>query len=137
MKYTPKITVFCCENSVYETVLSVSKPNSNIQVIKVPCSGKLSSIHILKCFESGKDMVIVIACIEEACHFINGNIRVEKVVEATCNMLKELDIEDKRLQILNFAPNMEEKFRSAFENVILQASELGPIYKFGGKERKT
>ncbi|MBU0479017.1 hydrogenase iron-sulfur subunit [bacterium] len=129
MTYKPNITVFCCENSVYETVLSVCKHHSNIQVIKVPCSGKISSIHILKCFESGKDMVIVIACIEEACHFINGNIRVEKVVEATCNMLKELDIEDKRLQILNFAPNMEEKFCSAFEDVMLQASKLGPMYE--------
>ena len=129
MKYKPNITVFCCENSVYETVLSVSKGHSNIQVIKVPCSGKISSIHILKCFESGKDVVIVIACIEEACHFINGNIRVEKVVEATRNRLKELNIEDKRLQILNFAPNMEEKFRSAFKDVMLQASELGPVYK--------
>ena len=129
MTYKPKITIFCCENSVYETVLSVSKRHSNIQIIKIPCSGKISSIHILKCFESGKDMVIVIACIEEACHFINGNIRVEKAVEATCNMLKELDIEDKRLQILNFAPNMEEKFRSALKSVMLQASELGPIYE--------
>ena len=129
MTYKPNITIFCCENSVYEIVLSVSKRYSNIQVIKVPCSGKISSMHILKCFESGKDMVIVIACIKEACHFINGNIRVEKAVEATCNMLKELDIEDKRLQILNFAPNMEEKFHSAFKDVMLQASELGPIYK--------
>ncbi len=132
LKYKPKITVFCCENSVYETVLGVSKRHGNIQVIKVPCSGKISSIHMLKCFESGKDMVIVIACIEEACHFINGNIRVEKAVEATCNMLKELDIEDKRLQILNFAPNMEEKFRIAFKDVMLQASKLGSIYQKGG-----
>ena len=132
MTYKPKITVFCCENSVYETVLSVSKPNSNIQVIKVPCSGKISSIHILKCFEYGKDMVIVIACIEEACHFINGNIRVEKVVKATRNRLKELDIEDKRLQIFNFAPNMEEKFHRVFKDIVLQASELGPIYEEGG-----
>ena len=129
MPYKPNITIFCCENSVYETAIEVSSDHSNIQVIKLPCSGKLSSIHIVKCFESGKDMVIVIACIEEACHFINGNIRVEKVVEATRNRLKELDIEDKRLQILSFAPNMEEKFRSAFKDVMLQASELGPIYK--------
>jgi len=129
MAYKPNITIFCCENSVNDAVLDVSKKHSNIQVIKLPCSGKISSIHILKCFESGKDMVIVIACIEEACHFINGNIRVGKVVEATRNRLKELDIEDKRLQIFNFAPNMEEKFRSAFEDVMLQASELGSIYK--------
>ena len=74
-------------------------------------------------------MVIVITCMEEACNYINGNIRVGKVVEATRNRLKELNIEDKRLQILNFAPNMEEKFRSAFKDVMLQASELGPIYK--------
>ena len=129
MAYKPNITIFCCENSVYEAVLDVSKHDGNIQVIKLPCSGKLSSIHILKCFESGVDMVIVITCMEEACHFINGNIRAEKIVEATRNRLKELNIEDNRLQILNFAPNMDEKFRSAFKSIILQASELGSIYK--------
>ncbi|MCK5595153.1 hydrogenase iron-sulfur subunit [bacterium] len=129
MAYKPNITIFCCENSVYETALNVSKRHSNIQIIKVPCSGEISSIHILKCFESGRDMVIVIACIEEACHFINGNIKVGKVVEAARNRLKELDIDDKRLQILNFAPNMDEKFHSAFEDIVLQASELGSIYK--------
>ena len=129
MTYKPNITIFCCENSVYEAVLSISKSQDNIQVIKVPCSGKVNSLHILKCFESGVDMVIVITCMEEACHFINGNIRAEKIVEATRNRLKELNIEDNRLQILNFAPNMDEKFRSAFKSIILQASELGSIYK--------
>ena len=129
MTYKPNITIFCCENSVYEAVLSISKSQGNIQVIKVPCSGKVNSLHILKCFESGVDMVIVITCMEEACHFINGNIRVGKVVEATRNRLKELNIEDNRLQILNVAPNMEEKFRIAFKDVMLQASELGPVYK--------
>ena len=129
MTYKPNITIFCCENSVYEAVLSISKSQDNIQVIKVPCSGKVNSLHVLKCFESGVDMVIVITCMEEACHFINGNIRVGKVVEATRNRLKELNIKDNRLQILNFAPNMEEKFRSAFEDVMLQASELGSIYE--------
>ncbi len=129
MTYKPNITIFCCENSVYEAVLSISKSSDSIQVIKVPCSGKVNSLHILKCFESGVDMVIVITCMEEACHFINGNIRVGKVVEATRNRLKELNIEDNRLQILNFAPNMEEKFCIAFKDVMLQASELGPVYK--------
>ena len=129
MTYKPNITIFCCENSVYEAVLSISKSPDNIQVIKVPCSGKVNSLHMLKCFESGVDMVIVITCMEEACHFINGNIRAEKIVEATRNRLKELNVEDNRLQILNFAPNMEEKFRIAFKDVMLQASELGPVYK--------
>jgi len=53
---------------------------ANIKVVRVPCTGKVDLLHILKAFESGADGVYVAGCLEGECHFLTGNLRAKKRV---------------------------------------------------------
>ena len=49
---------------------------TNIKVIKVPCSGRVDSLTLLKAIESGVDGVCVIGCMEGECQAIAGRSRI-------------------------------------------------------------
>ena len=53
---------------------------ASIKVVRVPCTGKVDLLHILKAFESGVDGVYVAGCLEGECHFLTGNLRAKKRV---------------------------------------------------------
>jgi len=62
-KYEPKVAAFCCEFCAYTAAdLAGSmrlEYSPTVRIIKVPCTGKVDVIHILKAFERGADAVFV------------------------------------------------------------------------------
>ena len=47
---------------------------TNIRMIKLPCTGKLEVIHLLKALEAGADGVYAAGCLEGECHYLKGNL---------------------------------------------------------------
>lgn len=47
---------------------------TNVRVIRVPCSGRVSVKQILTALEAGADGVLVTGCLEEQCHYLVGNL---------------------------------------------------------------
>ncbi|MCK5347870.1 MAG: hydrogenase iron-sulfur subunit, partial [Desulfobacula sp.] len=78
-KFEPEIVAFCCHYCAYTAAdMAGSKRISyppNVKIIRVPCTGKVDAIHIMKAFEKGADGVYVVGCMEGECHFNNGNLR--------------------------------------------------------------
>ena len=37
---------------------------TNVRIIRVPCTGKVDLLHIMRAFEKGADGVMVIGCLE-------------------------------------------------------------------------
>ena len=66
---------------------------SNVKIIRVPCSGKVDALHIVKAFEKGADGVYVAGCLEGDCHFKNGNARAARRVAYVQKYLEEIGIE--------------------------------------------
>ena len=54
---------------------------SNVKVVKVPCTGRVDVLLMLKAFESGVDGVYVAGCMEGECHYLRGNLRARRRVE--------------------------------------------------------
>ena len=75
--FEPEIVAFCCHYCAYTAAdMAGSKRISypaNVKIIRVPCTGKVDAIHIMKAFEKGADGVYVAGCLEGDCHFKNGN----------------------------------------------------------------
>jgi coenzyme F420-reducing hydrogenase delta subunit len=46
---------------------------TNVKIVKVPCTGRVDILLILKAFESGVDGVYLAGCLEGECHFLRGN----------------------------------------------------------------
>ncbi len=61
--FEPQIVAFCCHYCAYAAAdlagsLRVQYP-PNVKVVRLPCTGKLDTMHVLKAFEKGADGVMV------------------------------------------------------------------------------
>lgn len=104
------IVAFCCENSVN------GLNAEDIKLIKLPCSGRIDVLHIIKAFEQGTDGVLIFGCYEGACKFINGNIMTKKRLDYAKKILKEIGIDGNKLQMHNVQINQEEKLKEIIQN---------------------
>lgn len=62
-EFEPQIVAFCCHYCAYAAAdlagsLRLQYP-TNLKVIRLPCTGKLDALHVLKAFEEGADGVMV------------------------------------------------------------------------------
>jgi F420-non-reducing hydrogenase iron-sulfur subunit len=62
-EFEPQIVAFCCHYCAYAAAdlagsLRLQYP-PNLKVIRLPCTGKLDTLHVLKAFEEGADGVMV------------------------------------------------------------------------------
>ena len=96
-----KIVVFCCENTALKAVDSMGKVEimNSVEIIKLPCSGKIEIGLILKCFENGSAGVLVLGCPLDNCKFIKGNYRALKRIDMVKKALREAGISEDRVKI--------------------------------------
>ena len=99
---------------------------TNIEIVRVPCTGRVDIIHILKALESGADGVYVAGCMEGDCHYLTGNLKARKRVEFVQSVLETLDVERGRVAMYNLSAAEGPRFveiAHEFTNII---KELGP-----------
>ena len=94
--FEPRIVSFCCHYCSYgaaDLAGSSKMPYPiNVEIIRVPCSGRVDPLHVLHAFEEGADGVMVTGCLTEQCHFVTGNIHAEKRMAKLAKWLKPLDL---------------------------------------------
>ena len=128
MKFEPKITIFHCINSFSESALSYlgEIDNVDIKYIKLPCSGMIKDVYLLRAFEAGADAVIVFTCPKGECRFVEGNIRAKKRVEWTRSLLDEIELDGRRLLLFNINPKDIETAAKIIKDTLLKLKDLGP-----------
>ncbi len=99
---------------------------TNIRIIRVPCTGKVDIIHLLRAFEKGADGVYLVGCMEGNCHFESGNLRARKRVERTQNILNSIGIEGERLQMYNLSASEAPRFVEIALEMAEKIRNLGP-----------
>jgi F420-non-reducing hydrogenase iron-sulfur subunit len=99
---------------------------TNVKVIKVPCTGTVDTLLILKAFESGADGVYLAGCLEGECHFLKGNLRAKKRVQYVKTLLKEVGLEADRVEMYNMSAAQGQRFAEAAREVTQKIKALGP-----------
>jgi F420-non-reducing hydrogenase iron-sulfur subunit len=97
-----------------------------IKIIRVPCTGKVDVIHILRAFEKGADGVYVVGCLEGECRFSNGNLRARKRVEQAQQILDAIGIGGERAQMYNLSSADGPLFADYALEMTSKIKELGP-----------
>lgn len=87
--------------------------SSKIKVVLVPCSGRLSLNHMLQPFEKGASGVMIAACLEGQCHYIDGNIAAKEKVALAKKVLDLMGVGAEKLQLFNMSSAEGEKFAQA------------------------
>ena len=76
---------------------------TNIKIIRVPCTGKVDILHILRAFEKGADGVYAVGCMEGECHYNSGNLRARKRIEQAKKILDTIGVGGERVQMRNLS----------------------------------
>ena len=98
----------------------------NISLVKVPCTGKIEILYLLKAFEEGADGVYVVGCPEGECHYLEGNIRTKRRVRFARKILDEIGIVGNRVCMYNIDPSDSEAFTKATSEMREKIEKLGP-----------
>lgn len=105
--------------------MRLSYPTS-IKIVRVPCTGKVDVIHMLRAFEKGADGVCVIGCMEGDCHFKSGNFRARKRVEQVQKILTTVGIGGDRVKMYNLSSGEGPTFARYANEIHEIIMELGP-----------
>jgi coenzyme F420-reducing hydrogenase delta subunit len=129
-KFEPVIVAFCCHYCAYTAADMAGSQRicypPNVKIVRVPCSGKVDTIHILKAFEKGADGVYVAGCLDGDCHFNNGNVRASRRVEMVQQMLDDIGIGAERLEMVKMSAGMGDRFAAVAERITDKIRKLGP-----------
>ena len=99
---------------------------TNINIIRVPCTGKLDILHILRAFEKGADGVYAVGCMEGDCHYNTGNLRARKRVEQAAKILDTVGVGGQRVQMRNLSSGEGPLFVKFAKEIVEKIKELGP-----------
>ena len=99
---------------------------TNIRIVRVPCTGKVDVIHIMRAFEKGADGACVVGCLEGECHFNSGNLMAKRRVEQAQKILDSVGIGGERVKMYNLSSSEGPRFAQYATEIAAKIKELGP-----------
>ncbi|MCH7557771.1 MAG: hydrogenase iron-sulfur subunit [Planctomycetes bacterium] len=137
-EFEPKIVAFCCNFCAFAAADLAGamrlQYSHSVRIIRLPCTGKVDTIHLLKALEDGADGVFVAGCLEGQCHYLEGNLRAKKRVAYAKRLLAEAGIAPERIDMFNLSSAMGGRFAEIVEEMTERITKLGPIYTDKQKE---
>lgn len=125
----PKLVAYACENSgaLAAEFAKELEPGiqENLQIVPVPCSGKIDALYLLKALERGADGVLLLVCHKGNCKYVWGNERAEKRKEQVRRRLEEIGLEGDRVEIVHIAANQGNQFNDIVRSMAARIHQLG------------
>ena len=129
-EWQPKILAILCNWCSYAgaDLAGVSRIQypANIRVVKVPCSGRVDPLFIMKSLQSGYDGVLVSGCHPGDCHYISGNYVARRRFALLKPLLEFIGIEPDRVQFSWISAGEGERFAQVVTKVTEDVKKLGP-----------
>ncbi len=131
--WEPKIVAFLCTWCSYAgaDLAGVSRIQypPNIRIIRVPCSGRINPVFLLRAFQNGADGVLVSGCHPGDCHYMSGNLIARRRFALTRELLQFVGMEPERVQFTWVSASEGGRFAAIVEKVVEQVRALGPNEK--------
>ncbi len=100
-EWQPKIVAFLCNWCSYAGAdlagTSRLKYNSQIRIIRIPCSGRVDPLFILRAFADGADGVLVSGCHPGDCHYSTGNYFARRKFTLLKKLMEFLGMDERRI----------------------------------------
>jgi F420-non-reducing hydrogenase iron-sulfur subunit len=124
----PTIVAFLCNWCSYAgaDLAGVSRLQypANVRVIRVPCSGRVDPLYIVKALQEGADGVLVSGCHPGDCHYISGNLVARRKFAMLKSFLGYVGIEPERVQFSWVSASEGGRFASLIEKVVNDVKKL-------------
>jgi F420-non-reducing hydrogenase iron-sulfur subunit len=99
----------------------------NMRDIRVMCSGRVDPQFVLKALREGADGVMIAGCHPGECHYVSGNIKALRRYILLKKMLKQLGVEEERVQIVWASASEGIILAEAVNKMTEQIRKLGPL----------
>lgn len=131
--WEPKIVAFLCNWCSYAGAdlagVSRLQYGPNIRIIRVPCSGRVNPLYIVKALQNGADGVLISGCHPGDCHYISGNLVARRKFALMKDFITYLGIEPERVQFSWVSASEGNRFAALVNEVIADVKRVGPAKK--------
>jgi F420-non-reducing hydrogenase iron-sulfur subunit len=101
-EFEPKVIAFVCNWCTYAgadlTGTSRIKYATNVRMIRLPCTGRIDFMLILKAFAQGADGVMISGCHPGDCHYTAGNYHARRRWIAFRKLLDYVGLDIRRIR---------------------------------------
>lgn len=128
--FEPRIVALCCHYCAYAAAdlaggMRLAYP-PNVEIVRLPCSGRATPLHLLEALLSGADGVMVAGCREGDCHFLTGNLYAKRRVARAKELLAEAGVEPERVEMFNLSAAEGPRFAELAREMTERIRKLGP-----------
>jgi coenzyme F420-reducing hydrogenase delta subunit len=97
-----------------------------IRVIRVPCSGRVNPLYIIKALAEGADGVMISGCHPGDCHYLTGNMYARRRFNVLKRLLLLSGFHPDRVQFTWVSASEGNRFAEAVTEVTEIIKKLGP-----------
>jgi coenzyme F420-reducing hydrogenase delta subunit len=132
-EFEPIIAAFCCQWCSYAAAdlagsMRLEYP-PNVRIIRVPCTGRVDSLHLLHALEKGADGVFISGCLIGDCHYLSGNVMATKRVAHIKDLLGKIGLDPERVEIFYNSSAMGPQFVQTCIDFTNRIRALGPALR--------
>ena len=129
--FEPRITAFVCNWCTYTGAdlagTSRLRMASNVRIIRLPCTGRIDPLFIIKAFERGADGVIVSGCHPADCHYNSGNYHARRRFAVFHDLMEFIGVDPRRMTFSWVSASEGAKWRDVVNEAVTSVRELGPF----------
>jgi len=100
---------------------------SAVRIIRMPCTGRIDPLFILKAFEIGADGIMISGCHPGDCHYTAGNYHARRRFLLFRNLLDFCGIDLRRLRFYWISAAEGAKWVNAVNEMVETIKKLGPF----------
>jgi heterodisulfide reductase subunit A len=118
------IIAYCCSQCGYNAAdlagTAKMRYSPEIKIVRVPCSGRVTITQMLYPFVKGAKGVMIGACLEGQCHYIDGNLEAKEKVALAKSLLDLMGIGGDKLELFNISSAEGAKFVESAQRMVRQ-----------------
>ncbi|MBI5489838.1 MAG: hydrogenase iron-sulfur subunit [Deltaproteobacteria bacterium] len=139
--FEPRIQAFVCNWCTYTGAdlagTSRIPMAPNVRIIRLPCTGRIDTLFILKAFERGADGVIVSGCHPNDCHYTAGNFHARRRFAVFRDLIDFLGIDPDRITFSWVSASEGKKWSEVVNDTTERIRRMGPFSAYHGLAGRT
>jgi coenzyme F420-reducing hydrogenase delta subunit len=129
--FEPRITAFVCNWCTYTGAdlagTSRIQMAPNVRLIRLPCTGRIDPLFMIKAFERGADGVIVSGCHPGDCHYSAGNFHARRRYAIFRELMDFIGIDPGRVTFSWVSASEGRKWSEVVNETTARIRDLGPF----------
>lgn len=103
---------------------------TDLRIIKLPCTGRVNPLFVVRAFLNGADGVLVSGCHPGDCHYTAGNYYARRRLEVLRELLDVMGINPERFHYTWVSASEGQKWKQVVSDLTARIHDLGPAASF-------